>query len=62
MMTTKVYYIENSDALTNALNFISHEYPCAIQREFIEMNYSCVELTARTIDIVNIERVLAPLV
>ena len=62
MMTTKVYYIENSDALTNALNFISHEYPCAIQREFIEMNYSCVEITARTIDFASIEHILAPLV
>lgn len=62
MMTTKVYYIQNTNALDKALARISNSYPSAISRDFIEMNYSCVEITARTIDIVSIERILAPLV
>ena len=62
MMTTKVYYIENTNELDNALEIISHNYPSAIHRDFIEMNYSCIEITARTIDLVSIERILAPLV
>ena len=62
MITTKVYYIENTNALDNALNVISRNYPSAIRRDFIEMNYSCVEITARTIDLVSIENILAPLV
>ena len=59
---TKVYYIQNSNELDNALNTISKNYPSAIHRNFIEMNYSCVEITARAIDIVSIEYLLAPLV
>ena len=62
MMTTKVYYIENTNELDNALEIISHNYPSAIHRDFIEMNYSCIEITARTIDLASIERILAPLV
>ena len=62
MMTTKVYYIENTNALDNALATISNDYPSAIHREFIEMNYSCVEITARTIDFACIKKILAPLV
>ena len=62
MMTTKVYYIENTNALDNALTLISTRFPSAIQRDFIEMNYSCVSITARTIDLMSIEHILAPLV
>ena len=59
---TKVYYIQNCNELDNALNVISKNYPSAIHRNFIEMNYSCVEITARVIDIKSIEYLLAPLV
>lgn len=62
MMVTKVYYIENSNALANALNFISSSYPSAIKQEPIEMNYSVVEITARAIDLFSIEKILAPLI
>ena len=62
MITTKVYYIQNSNELDNALNTISRNYPSAIHRNFIEMNYSCVEITARTVDFSSIEYLLAPLV
>lgn len=62
MMTTKVYYIQNTNELDNALEVISHNYPSAIHRNYIEMNYSCVEITVRTIDLISIEHILAPLV
>lgn len=59
---TKVYYIQNSNELDKALNTISRNYPSAIHRDFIEMNYSSIEITARAIDIKSIEYLLAPLV
>lgn len=62
MITTKVYYIENTNELDNALGIISHNYPSAIHRSYVEMNYSCIEITARAIDLVSIENILAPLV
>ena len=61
MMTSKTYYIENSIALTNALAMISLRYPSAISRTYIEMDYSEVSITARTVNFASIERILAPL-
>ena len=61
MMTLKTYFIQNSNALDNALSVISTNFPSAIQRTFIEMDYSEVSITARTIDFANIEKILAPL-
>ena len=62
MMTTKTYYIQNTSDLDVALAKISNTYPSAIQREFIEMDYSEIEITVRTIDVKSIEKLLAPLV
>ena len=61
MMTLKTYFIQNSNALDNALSVISTNFPSAIQRTFIEMDYSEISITARTIDFANIEKILAPL-
>ena len=61
-MLTKVYYIENSDNLENALNILRDTIPCFIDREFIEMNYSVVSIIARAEDLISVERMLAPLV
>ena len=58
---TKVYYIQNSNELDDAINSISKNYPSAIHRNYIEMNYSCIEITARAIDIKSIEYILSPL-
>ena len=62
MITIKVYYIENTNALDNTLGIISHNYPSAIRRSYVEMNYSCIEITARAIDLASIEHILAPLI
>ena len=61
-MLTKVYYIENSEALEKALNLIQETIPCFINSEFIEMNYSSVLIKARQEDFPFIEKTLAPLV
>ena len=60
-MTKKVYYIENKAELDEALDKISKTFPCFIQSDFIEMNYSKVEINARVEDLASIERILAPL-
>ena len=61
-MTEKTYYIENSIELEEALEQIEQNFPCFVDRELIEMNYSKVTINAREEDIASIERVLAPLV
>lgn len=61
-MITKTYYIENTNALEDALENITNNFPCFVNREFIEMNYSEIEIKARKEDVVSIERILAPLV
>ncbi len=61
-MTEKTYYIENSIELEEALEQIEQNFPCFVDRELIEMNYSRVTINAREEDIASIERILAPLV
>lgn len=61
-MTKKVYYIENTPELDEAVAQITDKFPCFLNRETIEMNYSIVEIVARNEDIASIENLLAPLV
>ena len=61
-MTNKTYYIENSAELDEVLEQIEETFPCFVERELIEMNYSEVDINAREEDIASIERLLAPLV
>lgn len=61
-MTEKIYFIENTNALENAMAKIEHDYPCFTERELVEMNYSKITIKARTEDIRHIEDILAPLV
>ena len=61
-MMNKTYYIENTTELDNALKLIEDTFSCFVKREYIEMDYSQIDINAREEDIVSIERVLAPLV
>lgn len=61
-MTTKIYYIENTTELDEVLEQIEEDFPCFVDRELIEMNYSEVSINARDEDISAIEKRLAPLV
>lgn len=61
-MRTKTYYIQNTNELDKALETIRDNFPCYVNREFIEMNYSQIEIQSRNEDVVNIEKILAPLI
>lgn len=61
-MRTKTLYAENTNALDEALENITNDFPCFVNRELIEMNYSEIEITAREEDVASIERILASLV
>lgn len=61
-MINKTYYIENTTELNNALELIENTFPCFVERKYIEMDYSQIDIKAREEDIASIERVLAPLV
>ena len=61
-MTKCVFYIENSVTLDVTLESTKLAVPCFINREYIEMDYSQVEIIARIEDWAFIENSLAPLV
>lgn len=61
-MSTKAWYIENTNALEETIKAIRNTFPCFIYREFVEMDYSKVEIKARNEDFRAIESMLAPLV
>ena len=61
-MTNKTYYIENTIELDNTLELIENTFPCFVEREYIEMDYSQIDIKAREEDIASIERMLAPIV
>lgn len=60
-MTKATYYIENTVDLDATLELLKETIPCFINREYIEMNYSQVEITAKTKDFKTVEDLLAPL-
>ena len=61
-MIRKIYWIENTNELDDALAKITDTFPCFVDRELIEMNFSEIGIFARVEDIAGIERILAPLV
>ena len=58
-MVTKIYWMENTDTLDKALRTLTDIIPCFIKREFVEMNFSRVEIQAREEDLKTVERELA---
>lgn len=61
-MVEKIYYIENTNELNDAMDAIEQGFPCFTERELIEMDYSKITIKAREEDIKHIEEILAPLV
>ena len=61
-MRKGTYYIENSAILDHILSVVKELIPCFVEREYIEMNYSQITITARAEDFVTVENYLAPLV
>jgi len=61
-MIKKVYYIENSATLDAVLADLAMVIPCFIYRDFVEMNYSEINVVARVEDLATVENYLAALV
>lgn len=61
-MVEKIYFIENTNELEDALEYLTNAIPCFVDREFVEMNYSEITIKANEEDLATVERVLAPLV
>lgn len=61
-MKKGTYYIENTNELEMVLEVLKEVIPCFIEREYIEMNFSEVTITARVEDFATVENYLAPLV
>lgn len=60
-MIRKTYYIENSVALEKVLETLKTVIPCFINREYIEMDYSEIEVIAREEDFRTVENLLSSL-
>lgn len=61
-MVKLCYYIENSWKLEITLEIIQAAIPSFVSREYVEMNYSQVTITARQEDAWFVEAELAPLI
>lgn len=61
-MRKKTFFIQNKIALDMILESIKETIPCFINREYVEMDYSEVEIIARAEDWTYVENMLAPLV
>lgn len=62
IMVKRVYYIENSIAPEKVLETLKTVIPCFINREYIEMDFSEVEVIAREEDFRTVENLLSPLI
>lgn len=60
-MKKETYYIENTKMLDQILSVLRELIPCFIEREYIEMNFSEISITARREDWITVENYLAPL-
>ena len=61
-MRKGTFYIQNTITLDMILESLKEIIPCFINREYIEMDYSEVEIIARIEDWAFVENMLAPLV
>lgn len=57
-MEKRVYYKPNSVDLDVVIEHIKSAIPCFITREYIEMNYSKVEIIARVEDVPSVQRLM----
>lgn len=61
-MTTKCYYLTNSDACARAVDYLANVIPCFIRETLITKEGLTVTIEARNEDLATVERVLAPYV
>lgn len=61
-MRTITIFVENGSGLDKVLDRIIEIFACFVEREYVEMDYSEVTITARIEDMPYIEDMLSPLV
>ena len=61
-MRNMVFYVENTNEVDKAYNKAMMSFPCFIDRENIEMNYSKISIKCRQENAASIERIFAPFV
>lgn len=61
-MTTKCYFLDNSDACARAIDYITNTIPCFIREFFIDKKNITLTIECRDADLAFVERTLAPYV
>ena len=61
-MTTKCYFLENSDSAARAIDYLANVIPCFIRETLITRDGLTVTIEARNEDLATVECVLAPYV
>lgn len=62
-MTTKCYFLNNSDAAARAVDYLANLIPCFIRELLVTKDgFLTVTIEARNEDIVTVETILAPYV
>lgn len=61
-MTTKCYFLENSDSCARAIDHIANAIPCFIHELLITNDGIIVTIECRDYDLAFVERTLAPYV
>lgn len=62
-MTTKSYFLNNSDAAARAVDYLANLIPCFIRELFVtKAGYLTVTIEARNEDLATVEAILAPYV
>lgn len=61
-MTTKCYFLDNTDAAARAVDYLANLIPCFIRELLVTKDGLTVTIEARDEDIRTVERILAPYV
>lgn len=61
-MTTKCYFLDNTDAAARAVDYLANLIPCFIRELLITKEGLTVTIEARDADLPTVERILAPYV
>lgn len=61
-MTTKCYFLENSDSAARAVDYLANVIPCFIREILLTKEGLTVTIECRDYDLATVERVLAPYV
>jgi len=61
-MTTKCYFLNNTDAAARAVDYLVNLIPCFIRELLVAKEGLTVTIEARDADLPTVERILAPYV